>query len=154
MVHLIAYLNHPSSAARRALQSACGVPFEETVLPIVSPPMTAVDAERAVAVLRRTLRAHEIVLIQPTEAEIPPMGKKTALRVLQGSQLWADYAASVVRGRDVSFICKEHPRCWVIIVETARAGIPPGAAFLVDKHGGAVLPRRWVDATDAHGQPL
>jgi hypothetical protein len=157
MHFLVAYVVHPSGSQRRLLQGVFGDDFRGSFLPVTSRQFEShIEAQAKLQELRAAMRGpDEDVLIQPGDDELPSMSEESALGLLKRHDAWGELLENFHSSEGKTRIkSKEHPRCWVLVVTIPGAQIPPGEAFLVDKHSGHVFPRRYVDAISSDGEPL
>ena len=148
MFYLVAYVMHISGRVRRMMRSEFGCEPSEGVLPVVSAPYSGADARIALERIARSvpLARGDMLFVQPEERAIAPMSRDSAVALVTGSHGWSQFLADAGwSAPDIQIEAREYARCWVILA-TAPAGIPPGEAYVVDKHSHELLTRRYIDA--------
>ena len=155
MYYLVAYVMHPSGSLRRLLQGVFGRDFEGSFLPVVSTPFASLDDANARLCEIRTCvvtGSDEDIVVQPEENDILRMPQQSAVEIMKRSSAWTELLRDYgVDESGVSIHAKEYSRCWVLIATIKKAQIPPGEAFVIDKHSARVFPRRYVDAITPEG---
>lgn len=141
---VVAYVEHPSSACRRALRRVFDQEPSSHRLPMVSTPMSPERAKEHADMLAPLLHAPgEAVMVQPAVLS-KQITESEACAALQQSSDWVTLVDEHgTRLLDVAW--SHHERHWRADVRIAGAQIPPGIVFLVDQWSSGVFPRRWID---------